>query len=453
VTRDAVIALLPFAVLVIGAGTCAIWDRLLPADDRASRWLGAAFAIAGAGAALIAGPGVDALNGAMRRDASAVFFVALVGIATAAALALDATVRRAAARMPVPLVLIAALAAALLACAGDLLLMLVSLELLFMSVLSLVARAPRARFASRVLFVAGGTASALFAAGVGVAWSASGTFSIGGLSSSASTGTLIATGLAVAGLSAFVAFAPLHVWLGPVAAALPAPGALFVCTVPRVAALAALLRCGAAITAASPVEWRACLAVLAATSLIVGATFALGERSVRRIVVHLSIAYVGGIGVAASAGLGANAAIAVAAATLVTVLVGLFAIIVALPEGASVDALRGIARRRPILTIALGVLLLGLAGLPPTIGFVARLAIFEVAIDAQLAWLVFVAALATVASAAAAARLAFACLDAGEGSAARGRGPVLLATASAVLVLLGGIAPGPLLELARGVRF
>ena len=451
-TNDA-LALVPFAILIAGAVTCALWDRLLPVDDRASRWLGAAFAAAAAASVLVAAPGEDAVNGALRRDASAAFFIALTATATAAALALDASLRRLTVRIPVAVALIACAAAALLASAGNLLLMLVALELLLMSLLSLVARAARSRRASRVLFVVAGTASALFAAGAGIAWSASGTFSIGGLSAPGSTATLVAIGLAITGLGAFATLAPLHVWLVPVASELPAPSALFVCTVPRVAALAALLRCGAAITAAWPVEWRACVAVLAAVTLIAGALPALGERSVRKVVVHLSIAYVGGIAVAAASGLGANAAIAVAAAALVTLLVGLFAVIAALPVGASVDALRGIARRRPVLATAFGALLLGLVGLPPTVGFVARLAIFEAAADAQLAWLVFLASLATVACAAGAARIAFACLDAGDGSVARARGPVALAAASAVFVLLGGVAPGPLLELARGIRF
>ena len=452
-----VIAVAPFAILVAGAFLVALLDRVLPADDRASRWLAAAIAGGAAASALIAGPGTDAFGGAIRRDASALFFVTLIALAAGAVLVLDASGPRArfgSSVAPVVLVLIGAAGGTLLAAAADLALMLVGFEMVFMSLLALVAREPsaRARPASRALLVGGGTASSLFAFGVALLWWSAETSAIGALSGT-SPAALVGVALLLVALATLAAMAPLHGWLITTVVALPAPSALFVATVPRIAALAALLRCAGAITSSGTIEWRASVAILAAVTLVIGSIAAISETSLRKAAAFLSVAYVGQVGVAAAAG-GAGAAIAFALGAFVPLLVGLFAVLASLAaEDPSVEELRGLARRRPLLVASLGVMLFGLAGIPPTAGFFARLAIFESAVDAQLAWLMFVAALATVAMAAAAARITFVCLDPGPGVAPRSRVPALIAGICALLVLAGGIVPGPLLDLARGVRF
>ena len=456
------IALAPFATLVAGAGVIAIFERALPPDARATCWFAAGIAFAATILAVVFGAGDDAWNGALHRDAVAAYSTALVALATAATFVLDPATSRAqhlrgrihAARAV--LTLIACAGAALLATAGDLLVLLVALELVVLSLIALVTResAPSSFAASRSLFLAGGTASALVAGGVGIAWSASGSFAIGALGTITSSGGLAAVALILVGLACVAAFVPMHFWLPSAAGALPTPSALFVTVVPRLAALVALLRCAAAITSSdAAVDWRACLAVLAALTLVAGAIGALGEISLRRALAYLSIAYFGQVAVAA-AGLGASTAIAFAVGAFVPLTVGLFAVIGALPgDDPSTGDLRGLARRRPLLLGALAVLLFGMAGLPPTAGFIARLAIFETAVSAQLAWLMFVAALATIACAVAAARIVFAALDPGPGAVLRARPATALAVIAAALVLLGGIVPGPVLQLAQSIRF
>lgn len=454
-----IVALAPFAILVAGAGVIAIFERALPPDAGATRWFAAGIALAAAVVTLVFGVGHDAWNGAIHRDTVAAYGTAIVALATAAAFVLDtasAGRHRAAQAAGCVLMLVACAGAMLLTSAGDLLVLLVGLEIVVLSLIALVTRESAATsfVSSRSLFLAGGTASALVAGGVGIAWSATGTFAIGALGTITSPLGLGAVALILVGLACMAAFVPMHFWLPNAAAALPTSSALFITVVPRVAALAALLRCAAAITASSAaVDWRACLAILAALTLLAGATGALGETSLRRAVAYLSIAYFGQIAVAA-AGLGASTAIAVALAAFVPLAVGLFAIIGTLPgDDPAVQDLRGLARRRPLVFGALAVLLFGAAGLPPTAGFIARLAIFETAVSAQLAWLMLLAVLATIACAVAAARIVFAALDPGAGAVLRARPATALAVIAAVLVLLGGVVPGPLLALAQSVRF
>ena len=448
-------ALGPAAILLFGAIVVALFERVFPADERAKRWLAAAIATAAVVSAVVPGMTSDAFDGAIRRDATAVLFIVLIAGATVAALLLDAADSRAADAWSPAFMLSAAAGAVLVASAGDLVVLLVALEIAIASQLATLVRISRPG-SGRAYFVWAASASASVGIGVVLLVAASGTSALGALGAVDSTVARAGIALVLAGLACVAALAPFQFWLAPAAAEVSSAVALFLTTVLRIAALAALLRCAAAITSSpgAVVDWSACLAVLAAATVAVGAIAALTEQSLRRLLAYLSIAYVGQVVVAAASGIGGSAALAFAISVFVPLMVGAFAVVASLPaDDPTVDDLRGLARRRPMLAVALALVLFGLAGAPPTVGFFARLAIFESAVDAQLAWLMFIAAGATVASATAAARVTFTCLDAGAGGTLRSRMATALALGAAALVLIGGVVPGPLLQLAQGIRF
>jgi NADH-quinone oxidoreductase subunit N len=83
--------------------------------------------------------------------------------------------------------------------------------------------------------------------------------------------------------------------------------------------------------------------------------------------------------------------------------IGAFAVVIALNEGHeehhSVSSFAGLGRRRPYLAAAFTILLFALAGLPPTLGFVARYYIFTSSLEAGLWWLALVGAVAGVVAA------------------------------------------------------
>src|SRR5437867_10112616 len=186
--------------------------------------------------------------------------------------------------------------------------------------------------------------------------------------------------------------------------------------------------------------------------LILASLVALGQTSPRRILAYASIAQAGYAAVALTAGFasGPTAAFFLAAFALMTV--GALALIGRLPPGARIGDLRGLARQRPLFVVALGTLLLALAGLPPSIGFVAQLYVLELAVGAQLAWLALIAALASVLSAVAYLRILFACLGEGDGVRPRGRVDAI-GVLAAVIAIFAGLVPGPLLGVVQNVRF
>jgi NADH-quinone oxidoreductase subunit N len=454
-----VFGILPFAILVLGAAIVIAFDRLFPADDRAAAWLAAATALGAASAAALAGTGDDALGGLLRRDGASVFLTAALCIGAAAAFALKAgSATSVATGARLAQMLVATAGGVLLIVAADLLLVFLALEIVFMSIFTLIDATParRGRDASRGWFVLCGTASALLAAGVALVWSVTGSFDIGTLAAVTSAVGQGGTALILVGLACFAGLVPFHLWLLPSLEATPLPTALLIAIVPRVAAFAALMRCASAISASggSAIDWRACVAVLAAASLVSGSVGALRETSLRRIVAQLSLAFGGQIAVAAAAGVGSSAAIGLALLAYVIAVVGLFGVIALTSrDDPDLGDLRGLARRRPLVVAAVLILAIGIAGLPPTIAFFARLAAFEGAAASQLAWLVIVAAGATVLMAASALRISFACFEAGEHRGQSRRVATGVVAIAALIALAGGIAPGPWLQLAQGVRF
>ena len=456
-------AITPLLILAGGACFVLLADLLVRADDRAWVWIGAACAIAAATAALVLGTGDEGFGGEIRRDGASVFFAAVLGFSTAAALLL-ATGYVAPARLPssevTALTLFSASGALLLASAGDLLVAFVGLELLSIPLYALTGILHGARHADESAlkyFLLGAAASAVFAYGIALVYASTGSIAIGALASATSPIGLAGVALLLAGLAFKAALVPFHFWAPDAYVSAPTPATAFMAVVAKVGAFAALLRFGGAVTApgVAAIDWRASLAVLAALTLVLANFAALGQSSLKRLLAYSSIAHAGYICVAVAAGVVASGAIAFYLVVYAALTLGAFGVITLLDnDDPRIDDLHGLARRRPLVVVALGTILLGLAGLPPTAGFLAKLYVFEAAIGARLAWLVVVAVLMSVVSAAYYLRVLFACLQEGDGEPARGPsigGGVVVLAALAIIVI--GVVPGPLLDAVQSVRF
>lgn len=462
-TATDVIGALPLIVLAGGACLVLLGDLVIHADGRAWVALGAIAALGAAIVAVVVGTGDGAFAGALRRDGASVFFAAVVATSTAAALLLGVGYVSAAG-LPsaevTALMLFSASGAVLMAAAGDLLVLFVGLELLSLPLYALTGLLDRARHADESAlkyFLLGAAASAVFAYGIALVYAATGSLAVGALASATSPVGLAGIALLLAGLAFKAALVPFHFWAPDAYVSAPTPATAFMAVVAKLGAFAALLRLGSAITAPgeAAVDWRASIAIIAAVTLLVANLAALGQTSLKRLLAYSSIAHAGYITTAAAAGVVASGAVAFYLVVYAALTLGAFGVITLLAnDDPQLADLHGLARRRPFLVIVLGVLLLGLAGLPPTAGFLAKLYVFEAAVGAQLAWLVILGVLASVVSAAYYLRVLFACLAEGEGEPATGPsigGGVVLLAALAVLVV--GVIPGPLLDAVQSVRF
>ncbi|MER5205504.1 NADH-quinone oxidoreductase subunit N [Streptomyces sp. NPDC002825] len=248
---------------------------------------------------------------------------------------------------------------------------------------------------------------------------------------------------------------PAHFWVPDAVQGSTAPVAALLTTIPKIGALAALLRLGEAVLADSGMPWAGVISVVAAASMTLGNLAAFFQDDVKRLLAYSTISQVGylllPVAVAGRSDLAQEALLYYAAAYAVTNL-GAFAVVCALPRATRLDDYRGLARRRPLLAASLVVCLLGLVGTPPTAVFVGKLEGFSAAFDGGYAWLAVLAAVNTVASLFYYLRWIVPAVSRSEGAAlaAEDRPARAVAyTATAVSVGLG-LAAGPVLPALGG---
>ena len=425
----------PEVVLLAGAAVVSAIDRFWRTDAFVAPLIGVASALAAAAAASVAGIGHDPFAGAVRRDSATLFFSILTATSTAAAFAIG--VRQVAPRT-VALLLVSCSGAIVTVASGDLGVLALGVAVLVLPIALLEPRGPLITLGAAGLVVVGAIDLAL----------ATGTSSLSALD-------VVATPLGSSGLALLLA--GLVMIAGVVSPRSHSPvdtgtSDTYLAVVMRIAGLGALLRVGAALVSSALIDWRASIAVIAAVSVIVASLVAIGQTSPRRILAYASIAQAGYAAVALTAGFASGPTAAFFLAAFAVMTVGALALLGRLPSGARLGDLHGLARQRPLFVVTLGALLLALAGLPPSIGFVAKLYVLELAVGAQLAWLAFIAALASVLSAVAYLRILFACL--GEGAGVRPRGRIdAIGVLAAVIAIFAGLVPGPLLGVVQNVRF
>jgi NADH-quinone oxidoreductase subunit N len=144
-------------------------------------------------------------------------------------------------------------------------------------------------------------------------------------------------------------------------------------------------------------------------------------------------------------------------ATYALQVIGAFAVIAAVtgPTGgrSALDSYAGLGKRSPMLAAGLGLMMLAMAGIPMTTGFIGKLGVFRAAIDSGYLWAVITALVATVAALFFYLRVIVRMYmetpeaDAPSISVSRGIGWTLALTSAATVAL--GIAPWPLLNMLR----
>jgi NADH-quinone oxidoreductase subunit N len=347
----------------------------------------------------------SALSGAFLVDglAASFTFVILLGTGLAVLLA-DAHQTRLRLDHPEfhPLLLLAATGALVLVAAGDLVTLLLGLEIMSLAVYVLAAwreRSHASEEAGMKYFLLGAFASAVLVYGIALTYGATGRFDLAGIAAAvaapdfASAGLLLLGGVfLLVGLGFKVAFAPFHQWTPDVYTGAPTPVTAFMSVVVKTAAFGALLRVTTTLMEAlgpGPVGevLPGALAVLIGLTLVVGNFGALLQSGVKRMLAYSAVAHAGYVGLAVLAGGEAGmraAGFYLLAYTLTTL--AAFAVLLTLMDdddrGDRLERLAGLGRRRPWMAAALGLTMLSLAGFPPLAGFVGKLVVFQAAIAA-----------------------------------------------------------------------
>lgn len=329
----------------------------------------------------------------------------LAGAAASVLLAPAHLARSGAARFEYPvLIVLSVLGMFVMVSANNLLTLYVGLELMSLAAYVLAAfhrDEERSAEAGLKYFVLGSLSSGLLLYGISLVYGFVGSTDFAAIAAGLAAGeernmgALFGLVFVLAGLAFKVSAVPFHMWTPDVYEGAPTPVAAFFATAPKVAAMGLLLRVALDAFSGMVADWRQIIIFMSLASMLVGAVGAIGQGNIKRLLAYSSINNIGFmlIGLAAATAAGASAVLLYLAIYMVMTL-GAFLCVLALSdsEGRPVETLSdigGLARSRPWLATALAIFMLSLAGLPPLFGFMAKLAVFEAAVAANL-WLLAV---------------------------------------------------------------
>jgi NADH-quinone oxidoreductase subunit N len=204
----------------------------------------------------------------------------------------------------------------------------------------------------------------------------------------------------VAGVAFKIGVVPFHMWIPDVYHGAPTPVTLVIGSGPKIAAFAMAMRL--LVNGMLPLaqDWQQMLALLALLSMAVGNITAIAQSNIKRMLAYSAIANMGfmllGLLSGVVGGNFLNAAEAYSTAlfyiiTYVIMSVGAFGMVLFLSRAGfdsdKLEDFRGLNRRSPWYAFLMMLLMLSLAGLPPTVGFYAKLAVLQAAVAAGQVWL------------------------------------------------------------------
>ncbi|HEX4886324.1 MAG TPA: NADH-quinone oxidoreductase subunit NuoN [Casimicrobiaceae bacterium] len=308
------------------------------------------------------------------------------------------------------LMLFAALGMMVMISANHFLVLYLGLELMSLSLYALVAlhrTEASAAEAAMKYFVLGAMASGLFLYGTSMIYGATGAFDIDVVMQSTLDGTgnrtLLVFGLVfvLSGIAFKLGAVPYHMWVPDVYEGAPTPITLLIGTAPKLAAFALTIRVLAGALAGIEFDWQGMLIVLSLLSMILGNVIAISQTNIKRMLAYSTIANMGYMlmGFLAADLNGLSAALFYAITYVLTSLASFGVILLLSREGFECDALddfRGLNQRSPWWAFIMLLVMFSLAGIPPTVGFYAKFAVIEAAVNAQFVWLAVVAVLTSL---------------------------------------------------------
>jgi NADH-quinone oxidoreductase subunit N len=323
-------------------------------------------------------------------------------------------------------------------------------------------------------FVLGALASGLLLYGMSMIYGATGTLeitevarSLAALAANKAEQPFLVFGLVfiVCGLAFKLGVAPFHMWIPDVYHGAPTAVTLVIGSAPKLAAFAMAMRLLVNGMLELAADWQQMLAILAVLSMAVGNITAIAQSNLKRMLAYSTIAHMGfmllGLLSGVVGGNWLNAADAYAAAMFYTIVyvlmsLGAFGMLLYLSgkgyECENLDDVKGLNRASPWFAFVMLLLMFSLAGVPPTAGFYAKLAVLSAAVNAGQVWLAVVAVLLSLVGAFYYLRIVKLMYfdEPGEGArpAGAGNGDMqLLLSANGLALLVVGILPQPLMSL------
>jgi len=279
------------------------------------------------------------------------------------------------------------------------------LELLSLSLYAMVALQRDSSIATEAAmkyFVLGALASGMLLYGMSMVYGVTGSLALGGIAQALQQGTNLQIPLVfgivfiVAGLAFKLGAVPFHMWVPDVYHGAPTAMTLFIGSAPKIAAFAFVVRILGQGLESQVAEWRDMLVILAVLSMLVGNIAAIAQTNLKRMLAYSTISHMGFmlLGILAGSQNGFSSAMFYVIVYALMSL-GSFGMILLLSragfEADKLDDFKGLNRRSPWLAFIMLLLMFSMAGIPPTVGFYAKLAVLQAVVQIQYVWLAVVA--------------------------------------------------------------
>jgi NADH-quinone oxidoreductase subunit N len=306
------------------------------------------------------------------------------------------------------LVLFATAGMMLMVSAGSLVMIYLGLEMLALCQYALVAidrDSPLASEAAMKYFVLGSLASGMLLYGLSLTYGATGTLDLANIhvAATGANHVLLLTGVVfvVAGIAFKFGAAPFHMWLPDVYHGAPTPITLFIGSAPELASFALAFRLLEGGVGPLDDRWRLLIAGLAVASLVIGNLIALVQANLKRMLAYSAVSHIGFVflGFAGGSATGYASAMFYVISYAIMSAAAFGAIIVLSNQGFEADRIddfKGLNARSPWLAALVLCIMFSLAGIPPFLGFWAKLAVLRAAIEGGMLWLAIVGIVAAV---------------------------------------------------------
>ncbi len=305
------------------------------------------------------------------------------------------------------LILFATLGMMVMISASHFLTLYIGLELLSLSLYALVALRRDSLMATEAamkFFVLGALASGFLLYGMSMVYGATGSLHVATVSeviqSGVSSHEVLVVGLVfiVAGISFKLSAAPFHMWAPDVYQGAPTAITLFIGSAPKLAAFAFVMRLLVEGMGEMVADWQGMLVILAVMSMAVGNIAAIAQTNIKRMLAYSTISHMGFLilGFISADWNGYSSALFYVIAYVLMTL-GTFAMVMLLCrsgfEAENISDFKGLNKRNSWYAFIGLLLMLSLAGIPPLIGFYAKLAVLQAVVNAGFIWLAVVAVL------------------------------------------------------------
>jgi NADH-quinone oxidoreductase subunit N len=362
--------------------------------------------------------------------------------------------------------LFSTLGAMVLISAGSLITLYLGLELMSLCLYAMVAFDRDSGIAAESAikyFVLGSMASGTLLYGMSIVYGVTGSLELGAIAGAAhhglggNIGLIFGIAFLIVGVGFKFGAVPFHMWIPDVYEGSPTCVTVFIGTASKLAAFALAMRLLPEALAGSQADWSQMLVVLAVLSMAIGNIVAIAQTNIKRMLAYSTISHVGYVllGILSGTAQGYQASMFYMI-SYVLVAAGGFGMVLLLArqgfESDKIDDFRGLNARSPWFAGMMAFLMFSLAGLPPFIGFWAKLGVIQAVLGVDYIWLAVVAVLFSVVGAFFYLRIVkLMYFDDPTETTAIGGSVLMRAVLSvnALLVLVLGVIPGQLLQLCQ----